>query len=196
VNDVLVTGVAGGAGAYHRARGVDAGELRMSMPINLRTDRAAGGNAFVPSRVLVPAGVVDPLERFLVVRERLTQVKSERSLGLMGALAGVLAGVPPPLVARIARQQVESVDFATSNMRGSPIDLFIAGARVVSNHPMGPTGGTAFNVTVLSYMSSLDMGINIDTAAVDDPVLLRDCIAAGTAEVVAAGRSEVAAVRG
>jgi hypothetical protein len=37
-------------------------------------------------------------------------------------------------------------------------------------------GGTAFNATVLSYRGSMDMGLNIDTAAVDEPALLRDCI--------------------
>jgi diacylglycerol O-acyltransferase / wax synthase len=41
---------------------------------------------------------------------------------------------------------------------------------------MGPTGGTAFNATVLSYRGNLDVGLNIDTAAVDDPALLKACI--------------------
>jgi hypothetical protein len=61
-------------------------------------------------------------------------------------------------------------------VRGAPWDLFIAGAEILHNHPMGPTAGCAFNATVMSYRGMLDMGINIDTAAVDDPVLLRDCI--------------------
>ena len=39
---------------------------------------------------------------------------------------------------------------------------------------MGPTAGTAFNATVLSYKDRLDIGLNIDTAAIDDPELLRD----------------------
>jgi hypothetical protein len=50
---------------------------------------------------------------------------------------------------------------------------------------MGPTGGTAFNATVLSYRGGLDMGLNIDTAAVDDPALLRDCIRESFDELLA-----------
>ena len=84
-----------------------------------------------------------------------------------------------------ARQQVETVDFATSNLRGAPWDLFIAGAEILGNHPMGPTGGTAFNATVLSYRGGLDMGLNIDTAAIDDPALLRDCIRESFDELLA-----------
>jgi WS/DGAT/MGAT family acyltransferase len=64
VNDGFVCGVAGGAGAYHRERGVEVDDLRVSMPVNTRTDKSAGGNAFTPTRALVPAGTKDPVERF------------------------------------------------------------------------------------------------------------------------------------
>jgi WS/DGAT/MGAT family acyltransferase len=176
VNDGFVSAVAGGAGAYHRERGVEVDELRVSMPVNTRTDKSAGGNAFTPTRALVPAGTKDPVERFAGVRDRLTSTKGERGLGFTEAFAGVLNVLPTSVLVNFARQQVETVDFATSNLRGAPWDLFIAGAEILGNHPMGPTGGTAFNATVLSYRGTLDMGINVDTAAIDDPGLLRDCI--------------------
>jgi len=186
VNDVFVSGVAGGAAAYHRARGVDADELRISMPVSTRHDRSVGGNSFTPARVLVPAGILDPIERFRAVHDRLATVKAERAIGMADALTGVLTGLPGPLLTRLVRQQVQTVDLAASNVRGAPVEIFVAGARVLSNHPMGPTGGTAFNASVLSYCSQLDMGINTDAAAVDDPVLLRHCIAESLAEVMAA----------
>jgi diacylglycerol O-acyltransferase len=186
VNDLYVAGIAGGAGAYHRAKGVDVDDLRMSMPVSTRTDKSAGGNSFAPARVLVPAGVEDPRARFELVHERLSVTKGERAFALADSMAGVLTTLPTPLVVRLARRQIETVDFAASNVRGAPFDLWIAGARVLANHPMGPTAGTAFNATLLSYRSNMDIGVNIDTAAVDDPELLRDCIATSLAEVVAA----------
>jgi diacylglycerol O-acyltransferase / wax synthase len=188
VNDAYVTGVSGAAGAYHRAHGVDVDDLRMSMPVNLRDDNSAGGNAFSPARVLVPAGIEDPVERFKEVHTRLATTKSERALGLTGSFAGVLNQLPTALVVRLARQQVETVDFATSNLRGANFDLYVAGAHVLANHPMGPTGGTAFNATVLGYKDSLDLGLNIDTAAVDDPEVLRTCIEEAFAELAKLGR--------
>ena len=188
VNDAYVTGIAGAAGAYHRAHGVDVHDLRMSMPVNMREDRSAGGNAFSPARVLVPAGIEDPVERFNEVHVRLATTKSERALGLAGTLAGVLNGLPTAVVVRLARLQVETVDFATSNLRGANFDLYVAGAHVVANHPMGPTGGTAFNATVLGYRDRLDLGLNVDTAAIDDPRLLRTCVEESFAELGKLGR--------
>jgi WS/DGAT/MGAT family acyltransferase len=189
VNDAYVTGIAGAAGAYHRAHGVEVDDLRMSMPVNLRDDRSAGGNAFSPARVLVPAGTEDPIERFAEVHARLTTTKTERALGLTDSLAGMLNGLPTAVVVRLARQQVETVDFATSNLRGANFDLYMGGAHVLANHPMGPTAGTAFNATVLGYKDSLDLGLNIDTAAINDPGLLRSCFEEAFAELVKIGRS-------
>ena len=40
----------------------------------------------------------------------------------------------------------------------------------------------AFNATVLSYRSALDVGINVDTGAVDDPDHLLRCVKRAAAE--------------
>ena len=76
----------------------------------------------------------------------------------------------------MARQQAQTVDFATSNVRGAPIPLYISGAELLENYPVGPLGGVAYNLTLLSYNHSLDMGVNIDTAAVTEPELLQRCL--------------------
>jgi WS/DGAT/MGAT family acyltransferase len=187
VNDAYVTVITGAVGGYHRAKGAEVGDLRMTMPVNTRTDRGESGNSFAPTRVLVPAGVVDPAERFDLVRQRLATTKSERAIGLAGVLAGVLINLPTAIQIRLAHQQVGTVDFATSNLRGAPFDLWIAGAHIESNHPMGPTAGTPLNATVLSYKGSLDLGLNLDGAAIDDPDLLVECVAAAEAELLALG---------
>ena len=185
VNDAFVACIAGGAGAYHRERGVEVDELRVAMPVNTRDDKSAGGNAFTPTRTLVPAGTKDPIERFNGVRQVLGVTRNERAVTFTDSLAGVLNALPTAAVVNFARQQAESVDFATSNVRGAPWDLFIAGAEILHNHPMGPTGGTAFNATVLSYRGNMDIGLNIDIAAVDDPSLLRACVEESFAEFLA-----------
>ena len=123
----------------------------------------------------------------LGIRERLTVTKGERSLTMVGSFAGLVNMLPTSMLVRVARQQVETVDFATSNVRGAPFDLFIAGAKILANYPMGPTAGTAFNITMLSSGGRLDMGINIDSAAIDDPELLRSSLEEAYAELLAAG---------
>lgn len=185
VNDVFVTIMAGAAGGYHEALGAPVDELRISMPISVRHDRAVGGNAWVPARVLVPTGPMRPADRLAEVSARLAAVKHEPSLGFADAVAGVARHLPRPVLVRLARQQVATVDFACSNVRGAPFDLWVAGAHVEANHPMGPTAGVAFNATVLSYRGRLDLGLNSDRAAVTDPDRLLACLRSAAEEILA-----------
>ena len=187
VNDIFVAGAAAAAGAYHRAKGTEVEELRISMPVSTRTDRSMGGNAFTPARLTVPVAGNGAVEQFTAIRDRLTATKHERALEFANGLAGVINVLPTSMLVRIARQQVETVDFATSNVRGAPFDLYIAGAKILANYPMGPTGGTAFNLTVLSSGGWLDMGLNIDAAAIDDPVLLKECLEDAYAQLLSVG---------
>lgn len=187
LNDFFVTGVAGAAGDYHRRLGAPVDSLRMAMPVSTRSDRSAGGNAFVPTRVLVPTGPLAAPERFALVHDALSRTKGERVIGAVGAMAGVVNLLPTSVVVRMARQQVETVDFTTSNVRAAPFDLFIAGAHILANYPLGPLGGTACNVTMMSYRDQLNMGVHTDAGAVSEPDLLRECLVDGFAELLACG---------
>ena len=187
LNDLFVTAAAGGAGAYHRALGADVEEMRIAMPVSTRNDASAGGNQFVPTRVLVPTGDIDPVTRFERIHEVLGQTKQERSIGLMGAFAGVANLLPTSALVRIARQQAETVDFTTSNVRAAPFELYIAGARIEATYPIGPLAGTGFNLTLMSYAGTLNVGLHADTGMVSDTALLRDLVAEGFADVIAAG---------
>jgi hypothetical protein len=87
------------------------------------------------------------------------------------------------------------MDFATSNMRGARIPLYMCGAQVLYNVTMGPVAGTAFNMTTISYNGSLDIGVLIDPAAVEDPGDLRECFERAFAELIAAGKPRAAKKR-
>jgi diacylglycerol O-acyltransferase / wax synthase len=84
----------------------------------------------------------------------------------------------------LTRSQVRTIDFATSNLRGSPVDLYVGGARIAANFAMGPRTGCALNVTLLSYKGSLDFGINLDPAAVTDPGALLECLEESFADLI------------
>jgi len=184
VNDLFVAGAAGGAGAYHRSLGVEVEELRMAMPVSTRTKGSEAGNAFTPTRLLVPVDE-DPRRRFEEIHRRLEVTKQERALGLTGAVAGLGNLVPAPVLIRLVRQQTATVDFTTSNVRGAPFPLYIAGARIEGNHPIGPLAGTAWNLTTMSVDGQLDMGLHVDTGAVADPDLLLAGVEASFEELLA-----------
>ena len=184
LNDVFLTGVLGGAGRYHRAHNVFIDELRVAIPISTRT-KVSGGNAFIPSRVLLPAGIEDPIAMFAEVHDRLSATKSDRALPQLDKLVGLANALPTNVLTSLAKQQTKSVDFAASNVRAAPMALYIAGAKILANHPIGPMSGTAFNITLLSYAGMLNMGLHIDTAAVPDGAFLRECISDSFDELVA-----------
>jgi WS/DGAT/MGAT family acyltransferase len=168
VNDVFVAGIAGALRRYHVRRGSDRTELRMAMPVNLREHGDTAANRFTPVRLLIPLVPDDPVERFAIVHDRLATARADSALGVIDALAGLASTIPTSLLVGIARNQVRTVDFTASNLRGSPVPLYIGGARILGNFPFGPRTGSAFNATVLSYCDDLHMGINLDPAAIGD----------------------------
>jgi diacylglycerol O-acyltransferase len=156
--------------------GVPCDELRMAMPISTRGDDEESANSFTPARVLVPVQPKDPATRFQRVHESLRGLRDEPAVTAAGSLAGLLSVLPSSVLVALTRSQARTIDFATSNLRGSPVDVYLGGARIEANYPMGPRAGCALNVTLLSYLDSLDMGVNIDPAAVSDPATLLDCL--------------------
>ena len=126
--------------------------------------------------MLVPTGEMSVPERFAAIQAATEQARESSNTASLETLAAVASALPTSLVTRLARQQAQTIDFATSNVRGAPFPVYVAGAHLLSNHPVGPLAGVAYNLTLLSYDGSLDMGINIDTAAVADPKRLATLI--------------------
>ena len=182
LNTVFVTAAADAAGEYHRRSGVPVESLRTSMAISTRTDESAS-NAFTLVRLLVPTAEMPIQERFAAIHELATSVRGGSGEASLDMLAGLATALPNSVLTRLARAQSQTVDFATSNVRGAGIPLYIAGARILANHPVGPLGGVAFNLTLLSNDGNLDMGLHVDTAAVADPELLRNCIEESFAKI-------------
>jgi len=177
VNDVFVTGALIAAGEYHRRSGMDADELRVAMPISTRgADRSAGGNLFAPTQTVLPTSADSPTALFAEVKARLGRTRAEPALGAVEALAGSLRLLPNPLLVWAGYRTSSSVDFVTSNIRAAPFDLYLAGALMEGNYPIGPLAGAAFNLTTMSYRGNLNMGLVTDTAAVGEPELLAKCL--------------------
>lgn len=184
LNTAFVTAAAHAAGRYHDMLGAPVESLRASMAISTRTD-GSQSNAFSLARMLVPTADMPIADRFAAVNEILTATRSANSSNALDAIAAVSTVMPTSVITRLARSQAETVDFATSNVRASGIPLFVAGSKLLANYPIGPLAGVAFNMTLLSYMGSLDVGINIDEAAVESPDLLRESLEQSFRELVA-----------
>ena len=176
LNDGFVTGLASALGRYHERWGSAIDELRLVMPISTRERGDTSTNRFVPARVLVP---IQPAYDFRVlfddVRERLQSAKRETAVSAAEGLAALVSGLPTSLLVAMTRSQTRTIDFGASNLRGSPVPLYIAGSRILASYPMGPRTGCALTVTMLSYCDDVHLGLNIDPAAiVDTAAFMRD----------------------
>jgi diacylglycerol O-acyltransferase / wax synthase len=169
INDLYISGLAGALGRYHEHLGSDVRELRLAMPISTRNRGDDAANRFVPARVVIPIQPVDdPAALFADMRARLAAAKHEAAIGVAENLAGLLTGLPTSFLVAMTRAQIRTTDFAATNLRGSPLPLYIAGSRVIASYPFGPRTGTALNATILSYCDELHVGLNIDPAAIID----------------------------
>ena len=187
VNDVFVTGAVLGAVRYHEHKEARLEALNISFVVSTRGTGGAGTNAFVPTRVQVPAGPMTVTERFAAIRARLAVGRQgARTGGAMGSVAGLANLLPTSLITGVARSQTAHMDFATSNIRGAPVPTYVSGAKILWTGTLGPVAGTAFNLTAMSYNDSFDMGLHVDPVAVGDCDELRRCIEAGFQELLAA----------
>jgi WS/DGAT/MGAT family acyltransferase len=187
LNTAFLTAAADAASAYHVEMGAPVESLRASMAISTRTDDS-GSNAFTLARLLVPTGQMPIAERFRAIDEATKAARESTKDAGLDTLAAVTTALPTSLITRLARQQANTVDFATSNVKGSPVPVFVAGAQLLEIYPIGPLGGVAFNLTLMSYLGSLDMALNIDTAAVESPELLAECLDRSFKKLVRAGK--------
>jgi WS/DGAT/MGAT family acyltransferase len=184
LNVAFLTAAASAAGAYHRELGAPVDSLRASMVISTRT-KESGSNAFTVARLRVPTGEQSVAERFDEIQSQADQLRASVGSANLDSLAALGALLPLNLVLRLARQQSGTIDFATSNLRAAPFPLYFAGARILSTYPVGPLAGVAFNLTLMSYCGSLDMGLHLDPAAVTEPALLRELLIDAFDELVA-----------
>ena len=174
LNTVFVTAVAHAAAKYHIDNGQPVESLRSSMAVSTRTDTQQS-NAFSLVTIMVPTADMPITERYNAINELLENAKNS-DVSILEKAAKYAALVPTSVVTRVAKMQGQSIDFGTSNVKGADFPVFIAGAKLLQNHPFGPLAGAAFNVTLLSYDGNLDMGIHIDHGAISEPEALREHI--------------------
>lgn len=188
LNDAFMAAVTGGLELYHEAHGSNPPELRVNMPISVRSDSdAGGGNKWVPARFALPIAVRDAAARMRQLHPILQQAQHERALGLSDVVYRLLTILPRQITTNVAGSLMKGVDFAATNVPGPPFAVYLAGAEVLAFVPFAPKAGAAVNVALMSYNGRLFFGINADRAAVEDPDQLTELISQSLESVLQVG---------
>jgi len=180
VNDAFLAAVVGGLARYHDRHDAHVSELRLTMPISLRTEGDhLGGNRFAPARFAVPADVADPVERMRRLGEIATAWCDEPGLAHTDTLAAALDRLPVSVTTSIFGSMLKHVDAVVTNVPGVADTVYLAGAEVLRQYAFAPPTGAAVNVALVSHRGRACIGVVVDTAAVsDDEGLVADLAAA------------------
>jgi diacylglycerol O-acyltransferase len=182
LNDAFLAAVAGGVRRYAECHGHVMHQALLMMPISIRTPSdPAGGNRATLMRFAIPVGISDPGERIRALHAVTSQVRHEKSLDWTDLVAVGLSLAPRRYVASV----LYNVDLVASDVPGLPTPVTLGGAVMTAQYAFAPTIGAAFNVTMLSYVDTCSIGINVDSGAISDFEVFRECLVAGFAEVLA-----------
>jgi WS/DGAT/MGAT family acyltransferase len=153
--------------------------LIAAVPISLRAagDTSSDNQASL-SLISLGTHIADPLQRLAHIRNASRSMKQT-----LGSVKSVLPTDFPSLglpwlmeaaaslygKAKVADRIPQVANVVISNVPGPPMALYLAGARMLCNHPTSiVVHGMALNVTVQSYNGSLDFGLMADAAAMPD----------------------------
>ena len=178
VNDLFLAAISVGMYRYHETMGRPVGELRMNMPISLRTSDDQS-NAVTIARFEIPiSNVIDDVLE--AAANTVRSWRAEPALKLADYFAELTRFLPPELVSAAA----QTSDLTASNVPGIPVPVWIAGAKIERMYPLVGTIGAAINVTMLTYEGIASVGVSSDDLAVDDRETLIDSLRSGFREVI------------
>lgn len=170
VNDVVLAVTAGAMRTYLEHSGeLPDRPLIAAVPTNERveTDRGMGNRVSVMFTAL-PVDVADAIGRVRAVQRSMSGAKGVHE-HVGGATLAEWAEVAAPVLfagamraygrLRIGERMRPLVNCVVSNVPGPSIPVYLAGARLVSLHPLGPIfDDCGLNVTVISYLDHVDFG--------------------------------------
>jgi hypothetical protein len=118
------------------------------------------------------------------IHQLVDEARHERANELVEPLSNLLNRLPTSALTALFGTMVKSVDFTTSNVPGAPFPVYLAGAKLLSQFPFGPLAGAGLNISLLSYQNDLNIGINIDPAAVPDTEVLMESLREGFDDIL------------
>jgi WS/DGAT/MGAT family acyltransferase len=191
LNDAFLAAVAGGMRRYHARHGAATDSLRVTMPVSLRGDEdTIGNNRFAPARFTLPIEAATPREHMARLGAIARRWRREPALGSSNVIAGALNRLPPAATTAVFGSLLKGVDLVATNVPGFRERVYLAGAEVLAHYAFPPPSGAACGIAFMSHGDRGCVGVTIDADAIPDPQLLRECLAAGFADVLASAAEE------
>jgi WS/DGAT/MGAT family acyltransferase len=195
VNDVLLAATTSSLRSYLAARdALPDGPLVASMPVSARGEGEVEPGVQVGMvMVRLPVHEEDAVGRLETINGDTSALKADRAARGGDTLAEWAELTPPALLsgaarlysgARLADRHPPLHNLVVSSIPGPPVPLYIAGSTLEATYPMGPLmEGAGLNVTVLTNLGNVDVGIIACPDLVPDVADLARGFEAGVAEL-------------
>jgi len=179
INDVLLSCVAGAIGEYLKSHGDDVSgqEIRAMVPVNLRPMEQAYklGNRFGLVPLVLPIGVINPIERVYEVRRRMAALKGSYQPLLafsLLAIAGLLIKPAQDAMLNLFSKKTTAV---MTNVPGPREKLKFCGATLEQSMFWVPqSGDVGLGVSILSYGGGVQFGVITDSLLCPEPQRIID----------------------
>jgi diacylglycerol O-acyltransferase len=179
LNDVVLAVVAIALRRYLVARdAVPDRPLACGVPVNAGEGGSAGTNTLATMSVALPVADLSPRDLLAEVYSATVAAKEFIDVIGMSGLAELAEVTPPAMLTMVSwlnrtfgleSMQPPLANLVVSNVMGPPIPLYLAGALVEAIYPLGPLlPGVGMNLTVLSNLDRLDVGVMACPDVVDD----------------------------
>lgn len=176
VNDILMSAVTGALRRYLDARGEDTRDLniRAMVPVNLRAptdlDLEHLGNRFGLVFLDLPVGIVEPLERMSVLKERMDDIKHSPEAVVAFGVLGAIGATPVALERMINRIFGMKATAVMTNVPGPREPIYLMGNRIRGIMFWVPTPASlGLGVSIISYAGQVTVGVGTDAGLVPDP---------------------------
>jgi diacylglycerol O-acyltransferase / wax synthase len=182
VNDVLLGCVAGALGGYLRQQGDDPSglEIRTMVPVNLRPLQDAWklGNRFGLAPLMLPMGVLNPVQRVQAVRLRMNTLKESLQPVLAFALLSAAGLLVKPAQDALLDLFSKKATAVMTNVPGPARPLTLCGVALRQTMFWVPASGhIGVGVSVLTYGGGVQFGLITDARLCPHPQAVVDLFA-------------------
>jgi WS/DGAT/MGAT family acyltransferase len=193
VNDVVVSAIAGGLGAYLHAHRHDVTGMRIRamVPVNLRSadDTGMSGNQFSLVYLELPVGIGDAWERLMRVKLEMDRIKSSYEPIAGWILVQGLGFLPPVLEHAMAGFYADKATLVLTNVIGPRQSLYMAGTPLRQMTFWEPqSGGLGVGISIYSYAGELTVGVGSDRNLIAKPEELTSEVMRALAELARQAR--------
>jgi WS/DGAT/MGAT family acyltransferase len=179
VNDVLLAAISGALRRYLETVGqpTDGVEINAMVPVSLRQPHEMGqlGNRFGLVILTLPVGTRDPIERLVIVKKRMSDIKHSPEALVAFAIINAMGATSSEIERLLIDFFATKATAALTNVPGPTRPLYLAGDRLTDFMFWVPAaGGVGLGISILSYAGTVMVGIMTDAGLVPDPAKIAE----------------------